>query len=291
MAEFIYRKTEEQLQRAGKLTRIAGRIALGSISFFILLLVVLLPLGWVFHLQIQIGWIFDYLILVVPAGLFLSAGLGLIGASTFREDDEVRRHTGNSPIINPFSQGMRSGGWIFIVFSVAAVIGGPYLVRQVHDSSASAQSERESTINSAIKKRESDFKKWVDEEVAYLITPEEKQTFLMLKSDAERDRFIEQFWRDRGSKSGLGEKAYRDEHYRRFNYADSTFRLGNVPGWKTARGHIYILLGMADDLQTTSAGEVWLYANAPGFGTNVKILFTNDSDPNGFRVLKKPALR
>lgn len=287
MADFIYRKSEEQLQRAGKLTKIAGRIALGSLAFFILLLLVLLPLGWVFHLQSQIGWIFDYLILVVPAGLFLSAGLGLIGASTFREDDEVRRHTGNTPIINPFSQGMRGGGWIFIVFSVAVMIGGPYLVRQARNSSASTQSERES----ANKKRESDFKKWVDEEVAYLITPEEKQAFLMLKSDVERDSFIEQFWRDRGLKSGLGQKAYRDEHYRRFNYADSTFRLGNVPGWKTARGHIFILLGMADDLQTTSTGEVWLYANAPGFGTNVKILFTNDSDPNGFRILKKSGSR
>jgi len=287
MAEFIYRKTEEQLQRARKLTRIAGRIALGSIAFLILLLLVLLPLGWVFHLQIQVGRVFDYLIFVVPAGLFLSGGLGLIGASTFREDDEVRRHTGNAPIINPFSQGMRSSGWILIVFSVAAIFGGFYLARHAHNFSASTQSARES----ATEKRESDFKKWVDEEVAYLITPEEKQAFLMLKSDAERDRFIEQFWRDRGSKSGLDQKTYRDQHYSRFYHAISNFNLGDVPGWKTARGHIYILLGLPDGTQQASAGEVWSYRNAPGFGTNVKIQFTNDSDPNGFRVLKKPGSR
>ena len=287
MAEFIYRKTEEQLQRARKLTRIAGRIALGSLAFLILLLFVVLPFGWLFHLQIQIGRFFDYLVLVVPAGLFLSAGLALIGSSTIREDYEVRSHTGNDAIINPFSQGMRSSGWILIVFSVAAIWGGFYLVRQYHDSSAATQSDRES----AIKKRESDFKKWVDEEVAYLITPDEKQAYLTLKSDAERDRFIEQFWQDRGSKSGLGQKAYRDEHYSRLNHADSNFRLGDVPGWKTARGHIFILQGKPETTRELSGGEAWFYRNAPGFGTNVWIQFTDDSDPNGFRLMKKSGSR
>ena len=132
------------------------------------------------------------------------------------------------------------------------------------------------------------YKLWLDGDVAYIITPEEKRAFLLLKTDVERERFIEQFWRARDSKPAGNENAYRAEHYRRIAYANQNFGSDNVPGWKTARGHVYIILGQPDEVRNTSAGEVWFYRHAPGFGTNVEIEFTRDTDPNGFRVLKNP---
>ena len=132
------------------------------------------------------------------------------------------------------------------------------------------------------------YERWVDEDVAYIITPEERRAFLLLKSDTERERFIEQFWQARDSKAGGGENAYRTEHYRRFAFANQNFEVGNVPGWKTARGRIYITLGEPDEIRKTSAGDVWFYSHAPGFGTNVQIEFTHNSDPGEYRVLKNP---
>jgi GWxTD domain-containing protein len=139
---------------------------------------------------------------------------------------------------------------------------------------------------------QSDFKsvyeRWMDEDVAYIITPEEKRAFLLLKSDAERERFIEQFWRARESKAGGNQNAYRTEHYRRFAFANQNFGVSNVPGWKTARGRIYITLGQPDEIRNTSAGEVWFYRHATSFGTNVEIEFTHDPNPGEFRILKNP---
>jgi GWxTD domain-containing protein len=130
------------------------------------------------------------------------------------------------------------------------------------------------------------YERWVDEDVAYIITPEEKRAFLQLKSDAERERFIEQFWRARESKAGGRDDAYRTEHYRRFAFANQNFGVGNIPGWKTARGRIYITVGQPDEIRKTSTGEVWFYRHAPGFGANVEIEFARDSNPDEFRVLK-----
>lgn len=132
------------------------------------------------------------------------------------------------------------------------------------------------------------YERWVDEDVAYIVTPEEKQAFLLLKSDAEHERFIEQFWRARDSKADGRGNAYRTEHYRRFAFANQNFGVGDVPGWKTGRGRIYITMGEPDERRKTSTGEVWLYRHAQGFGTNVEIEFTHNSDPGEFRILKNP---
>lgn len=147
---------------------------------------------------------------------------------------------------------------------------------------------RKPSSNSPQSDLKSVYERWVDEDVAYIVTPEEKRAFLLLKSDAERERFIEQFWQARDSKAGGSENAYRTEHYRRFAFANQNFGIGNVAGWKTARGRIYITMGQPDEIRKTSAGEVWFFRQAPGFGTNVEIEFTQDSGPGEFRILKNP---
>jgi GWxTD domain-containing protein len=110
------------------------------------------------------------------------------------------------------------------------------------------------------------FKKWLEEEVCYIITPLEKEVFLQLQTDRERDLFIEAFWKHRDPTSGTPENEFKEEHYRRINYANHHFgRDGPWPGWKTDRGRIFIILGeprgidhYTGDTQIYNT-EVWFY--------------------------------
>jgi GWxTD domain-containing protein len=110
------------------------------------------------------------------------------------------------------------------------------------------------------------FKKWLEEEVCYVITPLEKEVFLQLQTDRERDLFIEAFWKHRDPTSGTPENEFKEEHYRRINYANHHFgRDGPWPGWKTDRGRIFIILGeprgidhYTGDTQIYNT-EVWFY--------------------------------
>jgi GWxTD domain-containing protein len=131
----------------------------------------------------------------------------------------------------------------------------------------------------------------LDEDVAYIITPEEKQTFLRLNSDAERERFIEQFWevrdvinRNLSNSNNSAENGYRTEHYRRIAFANENFGVGNVAGWKTARGEFYITHGQPDEINHTSTAEVWFYRHSAAFGRNVEIEFPNNGGPKEFSV-------
>ena len=109
-------------------------------------------------------------------------------------------------------------------------------------------------------------KKWLEEEVCYIITPLEKEVFLQLQTDRERDLFIEAFWKHRDPTSGTPGNEFKEEHYRRINYANHHFgRDGPWPGWKTDRGRIFIILGeprgidhYTGDTQIYNT-EVWFY--------------------------------
>lgn len=96
---------------------------------------------------------------------------------------------------------------------------------------------------------------WLDEDVAYIISPEERADFLRLRGDAERDSFIEAFWSKRN----------RAEHYRRFAYANERFRDKALPGWKTDRGRVYITQGPAAEIIVRPAvrREYWIYQSDP----------------------------
>ncbi len=114
------------------------------------------------------------------------------------------------------------------------------------------------------------YRKWLEEEVCYIITPKEKEVFLQLESDRERDIFIEAFWKARDPDPNTPENEFKDEHYRRISYSNQYFgRLSPAPGWKTDRGRIYITLGEPnqieryDNLPDVYPVEVWFYQ---GFG-------------------------
>jgi GWxTD domain-containing protein len=97
------------------------------------------------------------------------------------------------------------------------------------------------------------YKKWLDEDVIYIITPEEKQAFMQLSNDEERDSFIESFWQRRDPTPDTPENEYKEEHYQRIAYSNEHFAAG-VPGWKTDRGRIYITYGKPDEIDSHPSG-------------------------------------
>ncbi len=88
------------------------------------------------------------------------------------------------------------------------------------------------------------YNKWLREDVAYLVSDAERIAFMSLQTDAEREKFIEQFWQRRDPTPGTAVNEFKEEHYRRIAYANSRFA-GNRPGWRTDRGRVYVSLGPA----------------------------------------------
>src|SRR3984957_7760232 len=137
------------------------------------------------------------------------------------------------------------------------------------------------------------YKSWLDQDVAYIISEEERKAFRNLSNDEERDAFIEQFWLRRNPNPDSPDNEFREEHYRRIAYANEHYAAGK-PGWKTDRGHIYIAYGAADSIDSHPSGgmyerpmeegggetstfpfEVWHYRYLEGIGDNIDIEFVD----------------
>jgi GWxTD domain-containing protein len=97
------------------------------------------------------------------------------------------------------------------------------------------------------------YKKWLDEDVRWIITDEEQKAFKLLSNDEERDQFIEAFWQRRDPTPDTVENEFKEEHYRRMAYANEHFAAG-IPGWKSDRGRIYIMYGPADEIESHPSG-------------------------------------
>jgi GWxTD domain-containing protein len=137
------------------------------------------------------------------------------------------------------------------------------------------------------------YKKWLDEDVRWIITDEERAAFKQLSNDDERDQFIEQFWLRRDPTPDTAENEYKEEHYRRIAYANEHFASG-VPGWKTDRGRMYVMYGKPDEIESHPSGgnyqrpaeegggststfpfEVWRYRYLEGVGQEINIEFVD----------------
>ena len=117
------------------------------------------------------------------------------------------------------------------------------------------------------------YKKWLEEEVIYIISSTEKDVFLQMETDREREMFIQAFWKQRDPTPGTPENEFKNEHYRRIDYANYTFgRSVPKPGWKTDRGRIYIILGEPRDIERFTGevqihnSEVWFYQGLAKYG-------------------------
>ena len=165
-----------------------------------------------------------------------------------------------------------------------------------------------------VKKEVNDvYKKWKNNDVAYIITPEEKKAFDALKTDEERENFIENFWRRRDPNPDTEENEYRDEYYERIAYANEHFASG-IPGWKTDRGRVYIAWGKPDSIESHPSGgsydrpsyegggstttypfETWFYRHLDNVGDGLEIEFVDPTGSGEYRLARdaneKDALR
>ncbi len=146
------------------------------------------------------------------------------------------------------------------------------------------------------------YKKWLDEDVIYIITDEERAAFKQLSNDEERDNFIEAFWQRRDPTPDTEENEYKEEHYQRIAYANEHFAAG-VAGWRTDRGRIYIVFGKADEIDSHPSGgtyerpmeegggetstfpfEQWRYRYIEGIGQEVIIEFVDTCMCNEYHM-------
>src|SRR6202140_1839984 len=118
------------------------------------------------------------------------------------------------------------------------------------------EKERKRKEKQLQKELETPYKKWLNEDVAYIITDEERRAFKRLQTDEEREQFIEQFWLRRDPTPDTVENEFKEEHYRRIAYSNENFASG-IPGWKTDRGRIYITYGPPDEKETHPSGGTY----------------------------------
>jgi len=158
-----------------------------------------------------------------------------------------------------------------------------------------ATSEKQRQKNSRGLKQElsKTYKKWLEEDVIWIITDEERAAFKQLSNDEERDNFIEAFWQRRDPTPDTEENEYKEEHYQRIAYANEHFAAG-VPGWRTDRGRVYIVYGKPDEIESHPSGgtyerpleegggetstfpfETWRYRYIEGIGQEVIMEFVD----------------
>src|SRR5438045_5436985 len=150
------------------------------------------------------------------------------------------------------------------------------------------------------------YKDWLEKDVAYIITDEERKAFRKLETDDERERFIEEFWRRRDPDRATTENEFREEYYERIAYANEHYASG-IPGWKTDRGRIYIMYGKPDETESHPSGgaynresyegggststypfERWFYRYLPGVGSGIEIEFVDPTGSGEYRIARNP---
>jgi GWxTD domain-containing protein len=140
------------------------------------------------------------------------------------------------------------------------------------------------------------YSKWLNQDVVYIITDEERKTFVGLTSDEQRNKFIEDFWDIRNPSPGSSKNSYKEEHYSRIEYANSHFgRESNTPGWMTDMGRTWILFGKPTS-QHPFVGysqiyplELWFYDNpthSPSLPAFFYVLFYMPGDIGAYKFYR-----
>ncbi len=170
-----------------------------------------------------------------------------------------------------------------------------------------SEKERRRREEKLRKELEGPFRKWLNEDVTYIITDEERQAFKRLQTDEEREQFIEQFWLRRDPTPDTAENEFKEEHYRRIAYANERYASG-IPGWKADRGRIYITFGPPDEIESHPSGgsyerpieegggttstfpfEIWRYRWIEGIGTDILIEFVDPTMTGEYRMTMDPS--
>lgn len=173
-----------------------------------------------------------------------------------------------------------------------------FAARHINPNTRAASQQTDPKVDNA-------WQKWLNEDVVYIISDQEKAAFEGLKTDEERQHFVEQFWARRDPTPNTPENEFKEEHYRRIAYANEHWD-GNLPGWKTDRGRIYIRYGPPDEIDSHPSGgsynrpdsegggsamtypfEDWRYSRFEGVGS-LTIEFVDSSSSGELRMTLDP---
>src|SRR5258706_5742619 len=195
---------------------------------------------------------------------------------------------------------VRSAGKFLLVILIAG-LGTLAVLAQQPKAKPDDPTEKARAVKPELKTA---YKKWLENDVAYIITNEEKKAFKALTTDEERENFIEQFWRRRDPNPDTEENEYREEYYERIAYANEHYASG-IPGWKTDRGRIYITWGKPDSVESHPSGgsydrpsyegggstttypfETWFYRHLDNVGDGIEIEFVDPTGSGEYRVAR-----
>src|ERR1700683_3503334 len=220
----------------------------------------------------------------LPSLLILAVAAGFAGPAGAQSDKPVPSH--QTPTITPASSPHAPP---------AAPTGSQAQPADQGDPLKRARNQKQKKQQKSALKVELSrvYKKWLNEDVVWIITDQERAAFKQLSNDEERDNFIEAFWQRRDPTPDTEENEYKEEHYRRIAYANEHFAAG-IPGWKTDRGRIYIMYGPADEVDSHPSGgtyerpmdegggetstfpfEDWRYRYLEGIGQEIIIEFVD----------------
>src|SRR5271170_192818 len=167
--------------------------------------------------------------------------------------------------------------------------------------------EQKKKIKRTLKELDTPYRQWLNEDVVYIISPDERNAFLQLATNEEREQFIEQFWLRRSGNPDLPDNDFKEEHYRRIAYANEHYASG-IPGWKTDRGKMYIIWGPPDEIDSHPTGgtydrpvdegggttstypwETWRWRYLEGIGENIILEFVDPSGSGEYHMTMDPS--
>jgi len=196
----------------------------------------------------------------------------------------------------------RSGRWAVALLSLLSALPSGFAQKK-NAEKGQDPSDKPRNVKPELNKA---YKDWLEKDVAYIITDEERKAFKKLQTDDERERFIEEFWRRRDPDPDTDENEYREEYYERIAYANEHFASG-IPGWKTDRGRIWIMYGKPDETESHPSGgaynresyegggststypfERWFYRYLAGVGSGIEIEFVDPTGSGEYRIARNP---
>jgi GWxTD domain-containing protein len=179
--------------------------------------------------------------------------------------------------------------------------------KQEKEKPQETDKERKKREKAALKEIDNLYKSWLNDEVGYIISDEERTAFLRLGTNEEREQFIESFWGMRDPTPDTVENEFKEEHYRRIAYSNERFASG-IPGWRTDRGRIYIIWGPPDEVESHPSGgsyvrpyeegggttstfpfEKWRYRHLEGIGSDIILEFVDPSGSSEYRLTMDPS--
>ncbi|MDE0628822.1 MAG: GWxTD domain-containing protein [Bryobacterales bacterium] len=200
---------------------------------------------------------------------------------------------------------IRIGLWIAALAVAGLVV--PVAAQNSEEPTKLTKKQEKRRLERLRKELRGPFKRWLDEDVRYIITPEERKAFVQMATDEERENFIESFWMRRDPTPDSMENEYKEEHYRRIAYANDRYASG-IPGWRTDRGRIYIAYGPPDEIESHPSGgqyqrpyeegggftstypfEIWRYRWIEGIGSDILLEFVDPTMTGEYRLTMDPS--